>query len=213
MKSKRDLLGTRGLILAPPVRRRLDQVGVYAQPAVSLEYQTLAKRYVLRGTESGGAIAEIGRYITFAAEDGEPLTYLLPVDTLAENGLHALVVAPVLVRVELLRIKRTCQLLITRHEPEFVDARRRPATQNKFLFRGVDGILATEIWKRERSAAGSVGPQFWSKAGEPLEIPSIFLPAVLAATHGACCIGCSHSHYLTRPSRSVEDLGIPSESS
>jgi hypothetical protein len=208
MKSKRDLLGARGLILAPPIRHRLNQVGVYAQPAVSLEYQTLAKRYVLRGTESGGALAEMGRYVTFAAENGEPLTYLLPVDTLAPNGLHAVVVAPVLVRVELLRIKRTCQLLVTRHEPESVDPRRRPATQNKLLFRGVDGILASEIWKREHSLADSVEPRFWSKAGEPLEIPSIFLPAVRAATHGACCVGCLHSHYLAKPISSSDAVPV-----
>jgi hypothetical protein len=208
MKSKQDLLGTRGLILAPPIRRRLEQVGIYAQPAVSLEYQTLAKRYVLRGLESGGAIAEMGRYITFAAENGEPLTYLLPVDTLAANGLHAVVVAPVLVRVELLRIKRTCQLLITRHEPQFVDAKRRPAIQSKLLFRGIDGVLATEIWNPEHSVAGSVEPRFWSKAGEPLEIPSIFLPAARAATHGACCVGCSHSHYLAKPIQSFIEVTV-----
>jgi hypothetical protein len=208
MKSKRDLLGARGLILAPPMRHRLDQVGIYAQTAVSLEFQTLAKRYVLRGTESGGGIREMGRYITFAAENGEPLTYLLSVDTLAPNGLHAVVVAPVLVRVELLRIKRTCQLLVTRHAPESVDARRRPTMQNKVLFRGVDGILASEIWNRERTVGGSAEPQFWSKAGEPLEIPSIFLPAVRAATHGACCIGCSHSHYLAKPIQSSNEVTV-----
>ena len=208
METKRDLLGARGLVLPRPFLRRLDQIGIYVRPAVSLEYQTLAKRYVLRGIESGGAIAEIGRYVTFAAENGEPLTHLLPVDTLARNGLHAVVVAPVLVRIELLRIKRTCQLLITRHEPELVDAGRRPAIQNKVLFRGIDGVLDPGIWNRERSLGGVIEPRFWSKAGEPIEIASIFLSAVRAATHGASCVGCSHSHYLVAPIQLCSALTI-----
>ena len=43
------------------IERRLQEVGVLCQPEVSLQYQTLAKRSVLRGVESGGAIKEIGR--------------------------------------------------------------------------------------------------------------------------------------------------------
>jgi hypothetical protein len=32
-----------------------------------------------------------------------------------------------------------------------------------------------------------------------LEIRTAFVAAVQAATKGACCIGCSHSHYLGPP--------------
>ena len=50
------------------IERRLQEVGVLCQPEVSLQYQTLAKRSVLRGVESGGATKEIGRYVTFTKD-------------------------------------------------------------------------------------------------------------------------------------------------
>ena len=53
------------------IERRLQEAGILCQPEVSLQYQTLAKRSVLRGVESGGAIKEIGRYVTFCDERGE----------------------------------------------------------------------------------------------------------------------------------------------
>jgi len=75
----------------------------------------LRKRYVVRGLESGGAVGELGRYVTFTTEDGQPIVWLHPVEAIGVNGLHAVVVAPVLVRVEMLRKGRTYELLITQH--------------------------------------------------------------------------------------------------
>ena len=40
------------------IERRLQEVGVLCQPEVSLQYQTFAKRAVLRGVESGGAASK-----------------------------------------------------------------------------------------------------------------------------------------------------------
>src|SRR5216684_1737171 len=71
METRRDLVARRGLPLPKRTWRRLASVGIYARPEVSLEYQQLARRYVVRGVESGGAIASIGRYVTFAGESGE----------------------------------------------------------------------------------------------------------------------------------------------
>src|SRR2546430_12148682 len=51
--------------------RRLNDVGIIAQSQVSLEHQHLAKRYVVRGIESGGAVKDLGRYVTFCGPDGE----------------------------------------------------------------------------------------------------------------------------------------------
>jgi hypothetical protein len=187
----------RGLILARSIVRRLDEVGIHTRADVSLEHQHLAKRYVIRGVESGGAIAETGRYVTFAGENGEQLAYLQPIDSLGVNGLHAIVVAPVVVRIDLFRAGRTCQLLITKHEQGSIGNGRRPSLKNTFVFRGVDGLLDVELWGKDRDLAGSVTPQFWSRGGEVVEIPEAFRPAVRAATHGACCVGCSHAHYLT----------------
>ena len=50
------------------IERRLQEAGILCQPQVSLQYQTLAKRSVVRGVESGGATKDIGRYVTFCDE-------------------------------------------------------------------------------------------------------------------------------------------------
>jgi len=196
METKPDVMARRGLELRGRALRRLREVGIYARSKVSLEYQNLAQRYVIRGVESGGAIAELGRYVTFAGERGEPLAYLQPLDALGVNGVPAVVVAPVLVRVEVFRAWRTYQLLITEHQPGAVENGRRPRLESRVLFRGTDGFLDLELWKADRKRAGSVLPEFFTRAGEALEIPEAFQSVAMAATCGACCAGCSHCHYL-----------------
>ena len=94
MKGGSRSLSHRGLSLPGHVRRQLRQVGILARADVGLEHQHLARRYVLRGVESGGAILEMGHDVTFAGEDGEPLPYLYPIDAIGVNGVHAVVVAP-----------------------------------------------------------------------------------------------------------------------
>jgi len=44
-----------GLRLPQRALRVLKERGIFAQPLVGLHYQQLAKRYVVRGVESGGA--------------------------------------------------------------------------------------------------------------------------------------------------------------
>jgi hypothetical protein len=206
METKRELLARRGLILARRIRRRLDEVCILARPDVSLEHQHLANRYVVRGVESGGAIAEMGRYVTFAGENGEPLAYLQPIDTLGVNGAHAVVIAPVLVRIDLFRAGRTYQLLITKHQPGQRENGRRPPLESMILFRGVNGFLDLEPWGRDRGLAEPPLPRFWSRSGEVLEVPTGFEAAVRAAQKGACCVGCAHAHYLVAPT-TVEPCG------
>ena len=58
MPDKQDSLAQRGLTLSRRLLRRLDEVGIFAQSQVSLEHQHLAKRYVVRGMESGGAVKD-----------------------------------------------------------------------------------------------------------------------------------------------------------
>ena len=197
---KQDSLASRGLTLPKRVLRRLNDVGIFAQSQVSLEHQHLAKRYVVRGIESGGAVKDLGRYVTFCGPDGEPLPYLHPIDAIGVNGVHAVVVAATLVRIELFRVGRTCQLLITKHQPGTVENSRRPLLENKVLFRGVNGFVDLELLRTSNGLAGrSVMPEFWSRGGETLEIPLVFVAAVAAATKAVCCVGCSHSHYLVTP--------------
>ena len=200
MPDKKDFLARRGLTLSRRVLRRLSGVGIFAQSNVSLEHQHLAKRYVVRGIESGGAVKDLGRYVTFCGPDGEPLQYLHPIDAIGVNGVHAVVVAPVLVRIELFRAGRTCQLLITKHQPGTGENGRRPPLENRVLFRGVNGLVDLDFLRAGSDLAGrSVVPEFWSRAGEMLGIPAIFADAVESATKGVTCVGCSHSHYLVTP--------------
>lgn len=194
------MLAHRGLTLPKRVLGRLNEIGVFAQPRVSLEHQHLARRYVMRGIESGGAVKEIGRYVSFCGPDGEPLHLLYPIDAIALNGLHAVVIAAILVRVEIFRASRTYQLLITRHEPGKVEAGRRPPLENRILFRGVNGFLDRGRTDQDSGRHYSAMPRFWSRAGEELEIPALFAPAVRAAILGANCCGCSHTHFSVAPS-------------
>ena len=210
MPEKQDSLARRGLTLSRRVLRRLSEVGILAQSQVSLEHQHLAKRYVVRGTESGGAVKDLGRYVTFCGSDGEPLPYLHPIDAIGVNGVHAVVVAPILVRIELFRAGRTCQLLITRHQPGEAQHGRRPSLENRVLFRGVNGLVDPERLRAGNDLAGrSVMPEFWSRGGEVLGIPAVFAAAVGSATKGANCVGCSHPHYLVTP---VAAVGVASAS-
>jgi len=208
MPDKQDSLARRGLTLSRRVLRRLNEVGIFAQSQVSLEHQHLAKRYVVRGIESGGAVRDLGRYVTFCGPDGETLPYLHPIDAIGVNGVHAVVVAPVLVRIELFRAGRTCQLLITKHQPGEAEDGRRPPLENRVLFRGVNGLVDLDLLRAGSDLAGrSVMPEFWSRGGEVLGIPAIFAAAVGAATKGVTCVGCSHSHYLVTPVDAVEVAG------
>jgi len=208
MPDKQDSLARRGLTLSRRVLRRLSEVGIFAQSQVSLEHQHLAKRYVVRGMESGGAVKDLGRYVTFCGPDGEPLPYLHPIDAIGVNGVHAVVVAPILVRIELFRAGRTCQILITKHEPGEIENGRRPPLENRVLFRGVNGLVDLELLRTGSDLAGrSVMPEFWSRAGEILGIPVVFAAAVGAATKGVSCVGCSHSHYLVTPVAGVGGAG------
>ena len=89
--------------------------GIFAHSLVSIEHQQLAQRYVVRGLESGGSAGDVGRYVSFAGDEGEPLEYLHPVEAIGVNGLHAVVISPAVVRVDMLRKGQTYELLITRH--------------------------------------------------------------------------------------------------
>ena len=136
MKQKRfsDALGLR---LTRQALRVLKERGIFAHSPVSLEHQHLAKRYVVRGLESGGAVGDLGRYVTFTQEEGQPIEWLHPVEAIGVNGLHAVVVAPVLVRVEMLRKGRTYELLITQHRPGATNDGKRPPLETRLLFRGI----------------------------------------------------------------------------
>jgi hypothetical protein len=198
MKQNRfpDVLGLR---LTRQALRVLKERGIFAHSPVRLEHQHLAKRYVVRGLESGGAAGELGRYVTFTQEDGQPIEWLHPVDAIGVNGLHAVVVSPALVRVEMLRKGRTYELLITQHRPGATSDGKRPPLETKVLFRGIHGRLELDLSGRDKSQAGAVLPVFYSLAGEEVTIPTRFHEAVRAITKAVNCVGCSHCHFSRAP--------------
>lgn len=134
--------------------------------------------------------------MTFAGEGGEPLSCLHPIDTIGVNGLHAVVVAPALVRVEILRTGRTYELLITGHRVGEAEKGRRPAIESKVLFQGVHGYLDAELWRKDKEHETAVMPSFYSLGGEPVKVPRRFETVTRAIVRATNCCGCSHSHYL-----------------
>ena len=185
-----------GLRLPRRALRVLTERGIFAQVSVGLHYQNLANRYIVRGVESGGAAGDTGRYVTFAQENGEPLECLHPVESIGVNGPHAVVVAPVLVRLDMLRKGRTYELLISRHAPGSTDSGRRPPLQTAVLFRGVHGRLEVDLSSGAKAHQNGALPTFYSLAGEQIPIPRMFEPAVRSLVKAVNCSGCSHSHYV-----------------
>jgi hypothetical protein len=209
MKQKR-LPDALGLMLTRQALRVLKERGIFAHSPVSLEHQHLAKRYVVRGLESGGAVGELGRYVTFTQEDGQPIEWLHPVEAIGVNGLHAVVVAPVLVRVEMLRKGSTYELLITQHRPGATNLGKRPPLETSLLFRGIHGRLVLDLSGKDKDKAGTVLPTFYSRAGEEVGIPKRFRQSVRAITGAVHCDGCFHCHYL-RPPQKKEDQSCAAE--
>jgi hypothetical protein len=199
-----------GIRLPRQVLRILRERGIYAHSPVTVEHQHLAKRYVVRGVESGGAVADIGHYVTFALDDGQPAEYLHPVESISVNGPHSVVLSPSLVRIEMLRKTRTYELLITQHRTRVAKDGKAQALESKTLFRGIHGRLELDLGKQDRGQAGRVLPTFYTLAGETVGIPKRFRPAVQAATQAVNCTGCSHCHYVrSRKTQSVEEKPQP----
>jgi hypothetical protein len=191
-----EILTRQGLRLPPITLKYLRTAGIYCQPSVSIEHQRLAKRYVLRGVESGGAVADIGAYASYVDEQGNALPWLQRVDSIAVNGVHAIVVAPVLIRMQMLRIERTYDLLVTRHQLAKSGNSQRPKLESSILFYGRRGSLEMEPWGKDAAFCGTVYPVFYTRAGERVALPNDFQDAACRITSAVCCLGCRHCHLL-----------------
>jgi hypothetical protein len=196
---KQKFTGMAGLPLARRALRLLKDRGIYAHSQLSVEHQQLAQRYVIRGLESGGCVGDVGRYVSFADEQGNSLEYLYPVETIGVNGLHAVVVSTALVRADMLRKGHTYELLITLHTLGSVTNGQRPQLESEILFRGIHGRLELDLTRKDKVQASSVVPTFYSLAGEVVAIPEKLLSLARATTKGVNCSGCSHAHYLRKP--------------
>ena len=132
-------------------------------------------------------------------------------EVIGVNGLHSVVVAPVLVRVEMLRKGRTYELLITQHRSGTPIDGKRPALEAKVLFRGVHGRLEQDLSGKDKAEAGTEMPTFYSLAGEEVRIPKRFQEVTRAITKAVNCNGCSHSHFVRPPKVEVTcaTIGLP----
>ena len=93
------------LVLPKPMMARLQSLGIYCQTWVTAERQDRAKRWVLRGVESGGSAKEFGRYISFFAADGSRMEWLQKADRIGANGVHAVAIGEALIGVEMARVE------------------------------------------------------------------------------------------------------------
>ena len=169
--------GMSGLPLGRRAVRILKDGGIYAHSLVSVEHQEPAKRYVIRGLESGGSVGDVGRYVMFADEAGEPLEYLHPFETIAVNGLHAVVISNTMLRANMLRKGKTYELLITRHWLSLVTDGAKPRLECEIVFRGVHGRLELDLSAKDKAQAGRVVPTFYTLSGEESAIPDRFFGA------------------------------------
>ncbi len=189
-----------GLSLPQQTLRALEKRGIYCQPSVSIEHQYLARQYVLRGVESGGAVVDMGRYCAWLDMDGNPAPWLQVIDSISGNGRHAIVIAPELMRIEMLRIGQTYELAITRLWLKTVEGHTRPAIATAPIFRGRQGTLAVELWNAENKAQrGTVAPVFYTAAGEVLNLPVQFNEAIRKTAAAVACLGCKHTHIAVAP--------------
>jgi hypothetical protein len=189
-----------GLALPEATLRALKKRRIHCQTFLTLEYQREAKKYVLRGTESGGAVEDMGHYCAYLHASGEPMPWLQPVDSLAVNGRHAVVIAPEVVRIEMLRIGRTYELILTHHNLVSLPGSIRPRVGSHVLYRGQQGTLAIELWKpANKELRGELAPVFYTSSGEVRPLPVQFENAVRQIVGGVCCVGCKHSHVAVAP--------------
>ncbi len=181
------------------IERRLQEAGILCLPEVSLQYQTLAKRSVLRGVESGGAVKEIGRYVTFCDERGERLAWLQPIDSVGVNGRHAVVIALGLVSVEVFRVRNTYDVLIAKYDVLQLAESQRGRIEARVLFRGRQGHLPLDLTGEEKGMGGSdrsrILQQGWGTRRDPAGVRGGAKSR--RARSGLC--GCTHQHYLTAP--------------
>jgi hypothetical protein len=196
-----------GISLPRATLKALEKRGIYCVSGVSLEHQHLANRYVLRGVESGGAVADVGHTCAFLTPEGDRLPWLQSIDSIAVNGRHSIYIAESLVRIEMLRTLRTYDLAVSLHTLQLHPGRTRPEVASRLLFRGRDGVLPIDLWKDEhKSLRGQVTPVFYDRSGEPTDLPRRFEDVIRQMTKAVCCIGCRHTHVGVAPSITSSEL-------
>ena len=194
--TSQEAVALRGLRLPPAALKALHRAGLYCQPAISIEFQQSSRQYLIRGVESGGAVAPLGAYCGFLDGSAAPLSTPHPVTAIGVNGLHAAVLSKRLVRIQMFRSDTAYELLVTHHGLAPVEGKSRPKLHNSILFHGKHGTLEMELWGKDRPLQEMVAPVFYSRSGEQIAAPDQFHDAILRVTAAVCCCGCRHTHLL-----------------
>jgi hypothetical protein len=110
------------------------------------------------------------------------------------------VIAPELIRIEMLRIGHTYEMAISKHSLASNGSRIRPVITSTLLFRGNQGTLAIDLWNQEnKRLRGSIAPVFYTQAGEIRPHPERFDDAIRKITGALACLGCKHTHVAVPP--------------
>jgi len=110
------------------------------------------------------------------------------------------VIAPELIRIEMLRIGHTYEIAISKHSLANNGSRVRPVISSTLLFRGNQGTLAIDLWDTEnKRLRGSIAPVFYTPAGEIRPQPERFDDAIRETTGALACLGCKHTHIAVPP--------------
>ena len=137
-----------------------------------------------------------GHIAALWTKTGHPISWLQRVDSIAVNGVHAVVVSPGLVRLQMVRVRHTYDLLITQHVLAAIQGVKRPTLQSSIVFYGRRGTLEMDLHGKDSGFCGTVRPLFLSRSGEPASLPASFEDAVVRVTAAVSCVGCRHSHLL-----------------
>jgi len=170
MDTKLATMALRGLTLPEPTRKEIRKTGVYCRATIERVYQPQSRGWALRGEEAGGAVASIGHYVGFTGADGQPLPWTQRIQNFMPNGVHAVVIAPELCRVEMFRYENTYDVLITRHTLS-PHQNTRPQIESKIVFFRRAGTLTTELWGKDSAFRGGRCSQLlqeeWGRRASP----------------------------------------------
>jgi len=151
--TREEVLVLRGLRLPPASLKGLKRAGIYCQPAISIKFQQTAQCYLIRGVESGGAIAQVGAYCGFVDDTGSPLPVLQATHTVGVNGLHGTVFSPRLVRVQMFRAGTSYELLLTLHALVSREGRNDLRFKTRFCFMAGTALLRWNYGVRKTDCA------------------------------------------------------------
>lgn len=194
-----EVLASLGLRLHSPIRRKLNEFGIYCEPLVT----KAPNGSHLIGYESGGAVGELGIYCSFVGVNGQRLVSSSMLQTpLSRNGKRAMVIDQDFVRVQILRNLYEYHLLLTRHQ---LDVNGGAPVHSILLHAQARSEI--ELWGKDAAQRGMFIPEF-HVLRESIVIPLALRLAVMKAVAGACCIGCHHLHLLLDP-ESAEAQGLP----